>query len=1125
MVQHILTVASLLLFLPSTGQSVNFVVLVQTDAAWKYLDNGTDQGTAWRASAFVDSGWASGPAPLGYGDPHIVTTNSFGPDSNNKYITTYYRRSFTVTNPSEFGSLRVRLLRDDGAVVYLNGTEILRDNMPTGAIAYTTLAPVAVGGSDETKYFEFNISPAFLVSGTNVLAVEIHQNAGTSSDLGFALELAGTDALVLEGANWRYWKGTTQPSPGITWTTNGFNDASWLDGPSGFGYGDSDDATTLSDMQNSYVSVFTRKLFQVANPASVTNLTLAVDYDDGFVAYLNGTEVARRNMPAGTPINTTTASTDHEASRGTGSSIPQEKEFIAINPALLLTGTNVLAVSGHNVSLSSSDLSLIVELYQNVTLVRGPFIQMPNDDKVTVVWRTDSLTDSAVDYGLTASYELGTVTDPATVREHVIHIPGLMQGTNYFYRVRSGGATLREGDFFRTKRPTGQAFKFSIIGDFGAGTAGMFNIANQVNAVDSDMLITVGDNIYNDGQPGLYDPYWFSIYAPTMRRVPTFPCLGNHDIISAGGQWMVDYFYSPTNGPSGYIEKNYSYDYGNAHFVVVDSNPFNLNQAAAVNAIKTWVSNDLAATVKPWKFVFTHHPPYTSTGNGSHDDDAGVKANLMPVLENAGVDVLFVGHNHFYERINAINGVHHIITGSGGQSLSNPNVIKEYSAVRVVSIHSFTRVELDGLTFKLEQRDANGAVVDTFNLTKQFFRIDGLLENAAWLRAQNPSGLRLYAAIRGPYLYVATQDAGEGSDHFIYLNNQTDALRSANWSKAGQVMNWNAFLADENDNGFKGWFDSTETQRNEFPAFQSMTSGLNNNGATGNGVLEGAIDLTSRFGSMPPQIYLAAAPFATTNGGALVAAAQVPTGNGNGNVESTEFLLLNTRDIALDLPVAVATASPATVEAGLPVALVGSASTAPSGLPLSYNWSQLSGLAVTLVNSNSATATFTSSVDTNTVLTFQLTVNDTRFSSNATTTVTMTQIVDTDGDGLSDQEELTGTDNVLTAPNPSGQTTDPNRFDTDGDGQSDGVEALAGTNPNSPASVFSIVGDALDGAGFRVDWSCVVGKKYRVQYRDDMFSAWSDIPGDVMATTATTNIVDATAVGQPHRYYRVFLVP
>jgi hypothetical protein len=174
-------------------------VLVATNAVWKYLDNGTDQGATWRGSGFDDASWNAGPAPLGYGDPWIFTTVSYGPNASAKYITTYFRRSFVVAEPAAYSALRLRLNRDDGAVVYINGVEARRDLMPAGAIAYDTLATQAVGGSDESAYFASALSPSLLLAGTNVLAVEVHQARGTSSDLSFALELSGSPVGLRKG--------------------------------------------------------------------------------------------------------------------------------------------------------------------------------------------------------------------------------------------------------------------------------------------------------------------------------------------------------------------------------------------------------------------------------------------------------------------------------------------------------------------------------------------------------------------------------------------------------------------------------------------------------------------------------------------------------------------------------------------------------------------------------------------------------------------------------------------------------------------------------------------------------------------------------------------------------------
>lgn len=166
------------------------LAFVAPGAVWRYLDNGSNQGTAWRASGFDDSTWASGPMQLGYGDGDEATVVSFGPDPANKYRTTYFRSTFNAANPGQVLSLAARMVRDDGAVVYLNGVEVQRTNMPAGAINSNTFASTAVDGANENV--AFTINPTALVAGTNTLAVEVHQGSAGSSDLSMSLELDAT---------------------------------------------------------------------------------------------------------------------------------------------------------------------------------------------------------------------------------------------------------------------------------------------------------------------------------------------------------------------------------------------------------------------------------------------------------------------------------------------------------------------------------------------------------------------------------------------------------------------------------------------------------------------------------------------------------------------------------------------------------------------------------------------------------------------------------------------------------------------------------------------------------------------------------------------------------------------
>ena len=191
-------------FLQATGE-VRVVVqrpaseatLVAKGAVWKYFDKGTDPGLDWFKPGFNDQAWASGKAQLGYGDGDEATIVSYGPDINSKYTTTYFRRSFPVANVNGVTALLIHLLRDDGAIVYLNGREVFRSNMPAGAVSFSTFASTTVSGADETtNFFDQTVDPKLLVEGTNTLAVEIHQSNLTSTDISFDLELSGTAQAV-----------------------------------------------------------------------------------------------------------------------------------------------------------------------------------------------------------------------------------------------------------------------------------------------------------------------------------------------------------------------------------------------------------------------------------------------------------------------------------------------------------------------------------------------------------------------------------------------------------------------------------------------------------------------------------------------------------------------------------------------------------------------------------------------------------------------------------------------------------------------------------------------------------------------------------------------------------------
>ena len=187
--------------------------------------------------------------------------------------------------------------------------------------------------------------------------------------------------------------------------------------------------------------------------------------------------------------------------------------------------------------------------------------------------------------------------------------------------------------------------------------------------------------------------------------------------------------------------------------------------------------------------------------------------------------------------------------------------------------------------------------------------MDGAVDSDATLVAQN-GARRLWAGLKGTRLYVATDDAGEGQDVFLFVaDTAAGSLRAAPWSKAGQVAAWSAFLADENDNDYEGWFNQLGSSLTGGGSPQATT-------AANGGVVEGTLDLAGHLGTVPERLAFAAAPFGNANGGTLVAAGQAPaSANGNATIEASEFVVVDACAITVPLPGAGAgTCCPADID-------------------------------------------------------------------------------------------------------------------------------------------------------------------------------------------------------------------
>jgi hypothetical protein len=211
---------------------------------------------------------------------------------------------------------------------------------------------------------------------------------GAADSMTIRVGFEGMD-LVPTGAVWQFFRGKQPAStPPDAWRQVDFDDTRWETGSAGFGYSDNDDATVLDDMLGRYATVYIRKEFSVAAVTPNAPVELTIDYDDGFIAYLNGMEVARRGMPAGAATYQTLASVSHEA--GT-------PETINLGNAgyLLRVGKNVLAIEGHNNSLTSSDFSLNPSLRTGSDTLRNGYTYIVTTDTVVLTGRSDALAGHA----------------------------------------------------------------------------------------------------------------------------------------------------------------------------------------------------------------------------------------------------------------------------------------------------------------------------------------------------------------------------------------------------------------------------------------------------------------------------------------------------------------------------------------------------------------------------------------------------------------------------------------------------------------------------------------------------------------------------------------------------------
>ncbi|HEY7447378.1 MAG TPA: metallophosphoesterase family protein, partial [Vicinamibacterales bacterium] len=314
------------------------------------------------------------------------------------------------------------------------------------------------------------------------------------------------------------------------------------------------------------------------------------------------------------------------------------------------------------------------------TITRGPYLQMGSHNRIVVRWRTDVATNSQVSYGLCHGQNcmIWVAVDATVKTEHEVMLQGLSPKTRYYYAVGSTTEQLAGNDathFFVTSPAVGEskATRIWVLGDSGSANSNARAVRDAyykyTGSTHTDLWLMLGDNAYDRGTDSEYQAAVFNMYPEMLRKSVLWPTLGNHDGASANSGTQSGPYYenftlpkkAEAGGTASGTEAYYSFDYGNIHFIVLDS--FDSSRSAN-GAMMNWLRSDLQATNQPWIIAYWHHPPYSK---GSHDSDSAaasrdIRQNALPILENYGVDLVLSGHSHNYERSFLLNGHYGVST-------------------------------------------------------------------------------------------------------------------------------------------------------------------------------------------------------------------------------------------------------------------------------------------------------------------------------------------------------------------------------------------------------------------------------------------------------------------------------
>jgi len=376
-------------------------------------------------------------------------------------------------------------------------------------------------------------------------------------------------------------------------------------------------------------------------------------------------------------------------------------------------------------------------------LRRWPYLQSATPGSVRVLWTTTTGGEAVLRYAAdpegewtevdanAETFETERTNDAEEYVQYEVRVDGLEEGTRYCYELVEGGEVVASGLRFETawRGEGARPVRFLAIGDSGQASDGQRAVRDEFMAYEHDLFLHLGDIAYGDGTFQEFEENHFAIYRDILHSLPFWPTIGNHDDKTDRAQPYLDVFSLPEQAlAEAEHERYYSFDYGNVHFVSIDSNdgtliPIALDlRGTREDDMLDWLAMDLAESDAEWKIAFFHHPPYTSS---SRSPNGVVRNNLLPMLEAGGVDLVLSGHDHHYERTLPIldgcvamddDAITYVVAGAGGASLRGDVTPQWWHAASLDSKHSFVRFTIQGCVAYGEAIDADGELVDEFTI-------------------------------------------------------------------------------------------------------------------------------------------------------------------------------------------------------------------------------------------------------------------------------------------------------------------------------------------------------------------------------------------------------------------------